>query len=171
MCLQRFCAVEFAGAGRDDDLNTNPRVRYGGFMTMSDLDQARERYRRSVAAFIRGDSEASKPLWSTRDDVTLANPLGPPAKGFEGVCDVMDRAAALIREGEGYSFETISVVETTELAYEVGIERNLAKLGDSTEKVPMSLRVTTVFRREDGEWKIVHRHADSITGHRSVDSI
>jgi ketosteroid isomerase-like protein len=35
----------------------------------------------------------------------------------------------------------------------------------------MSLRVTTVYRREDGEWKIVHRHADSITGHRSVDSI
>jgi ketosteroid isomerase-like protein len=95
-------------------------------------------------------------------------PLGPPVKGFDRVCQAMDSAGALISEGEGYTFDPNTLVETADLAYEVGIERNWAKLGDATEKVPLSLRVTTVFRREDDRWKIVHRHADPITAARPI---
>jgi ketosteroid isomerase-like protein len=137
----------------------------------SDLNQFKALYHESVAAFIRGHPEAQKPLWSSRDDVTLANPLGPPAKGPERVWEVVDRASAQISDGEGYTFDSIAAVETSDLAYEVGIERNSARLGDATEKVPIALRVTTIFRREDGEWKIVHRHADPITDQRPVESI
>lgn len=137
----------------------------------TDLNQLREQYHRSVEAFIRGDPDAQKPLWSSRDDVTLANPLGPPAKGLDGVYHVMDTASAQISDGDGYTFDTITWVETADLAYEVGIERNRVKLGNAAEKVPISLRVTTIFRREDGEWKIVHRHADPITGERSIQSV
>jgi ketosteroid isomerase-like protein len=137
----------------------------------SELNQIREQYHQSVAAFIQGDPDVQKPLWSRRDDVTLANPLGPPAKGFEAVCQVMDSTGAQISEGEGYAFDTIAWVETADLAYEVAIERNRVKLGDAAEKVPVALRVTTVFRREDDGWKIVHRHADPITTPRSVQSM
>jgi hypothetical protein len=31
--------------------------------------------------------------------------------------------------------------------------------------------VTTIFRREDGAWRIVHRHADPITSPRTPESI
>ena len=58
-----------------------------------DLSKLRDQYHQSVAAFIQGDPDVQKPLWSRRDDVTLANPLGPPAKGFDAVCQVMDHAA------------------------------------------------------------------------------
>jgi ketosteroid isomerase-like protein len=137
----------------------------------ADLTQARELYHQSVAAFIQGDPDVQKPLWSRGEDVTLANPLGPPVKGFEGVWKHADAASALISEGDSYTFDTISVVETADLAYEVGIEHNRAKLKGSTEKTPISLRVTTIFRREGDEWKIVHRHADSITEERSIQSL
>ncbi len=137
----------------------------------SDLNVLREQYHQSVAAFITGDPDAQKPLWSRRDDVTLANPLGPPARGFDEVWEAADRAARQIGGGEGYTFDTISWVETADLAYEVGLEQCRARLAGATEKVPISLRVTTVFRREDDGWKIVHRHADPITGARSVHSI
>jgi ketosteroid isomerase-like protein len=137
----------------------------------SDLNQFRDLYHKSVEAFIQGDANVQKPLWSSRDDVTLSNPLGPPAKGFDEVCQVIDRASVQISEGEGYTYDNIAFVETADLAYEVGIERNRAKLGDAAEKVPISLRVTTIFRREDGEWKIVHRHADPITEGRSIQSV
>jgi ketosteroid isomerase-like protein len=138
----------------------------------SDLNSFRDQYHQSVAAFIQGgDPDVQKPLWSRRDDVTLANPLGPPGKGFDAVCQIIDHAAFQISEGEGYTFDTIALVETADLAYEVGIEHNRAKLGDAVEKVPISLRVTTVFRREDDGWKLVHRHADPITTPRPVHSL
>jgi ketosteroid isomerase-like protein len=137
----------------------------------SDLNALRDQYHQSVAAFIRGDPEVQKALWSRRDDVTLANPLGPPAKGLEAVFEVMDRAAQQISDGEGYTFDTISWVETADLAYEVGLERNRARLAGAADKVPISLRVTTVFRREDDGWKLVHRHADPITEARSIQSL
>lgn len=137
----------------------------------SDLNQVREQYHQSVMAFIRGDSDAQKPLWSRRDDVTLANPLGPTAKGFDEVWRAAESAAEQISDGEGYTFDTISWVETADLAYEVGLERNRVRLAGATEKVLISLRVTTVFRREDDGWKVVHRHADSITDARSIQSV
>jgi ketosteroid isomerase-like protein len=138
---------------------------------MLELNEFRDRYHRSVEAFIRGDPDVQKPLWSARDDVTLANPLGPPVKGVEAVWRHLDRAASLISAGHDYTFASIAVVETADLAYEVGIESNIVTIGAATDQVSISLRVTTVFRREDGEWKIVHRHADPITEERSVQSL
>jgi ketosteroid isomerase-like protein len=133
---------------------------------MSDLDELRNRYHRSVEALIQGDPEPQRMLWSRRDDVTLANPYGPPAKGWERVCEVAAGAASLLREGEGLTFDRVSGYETADLAYEVGIQRFRAKVGGAADLTPVALRVTTIFRREDDGWKIVHRHADTITEER-----
>ena len=130
---------------------------------MSDLDDLRDRYHHSVEALIQGDPEPQMVLWSRRDDVTLANPYGPPAKGWERVCQVAARAASLMREGEGLTFDRVSGYETDDLAYDVGIQRFRAKVGGSVDMAPVALRVTRVFRREEGGWRIVHRHADTIT--------
>jgi ketosteroid isomerase-like protein len=137
---------------------------------MSDLNDLRDQYRRSLEAFIRGDPEPQKLLWSHRDDITLANPLGPPAKGYDRVCEVADIAAAQVRDGEGLTLETISFVDTPDLAYEVDIQRGRMKLGDADDMVPVALRVTSIFRREDDGWKIVHRHADPLT-ERPIQSV
>ena len=137
---------------------------------MSDLNELRERYWRSVEAFIQGDLEPQTTLWSRRDDVTLANPFGPPVKGWDRVREAMDSAASVLREGEGLTFEAISLYETVDLAYEVGVQRCRIKVGDADETVPLALRVTTIFRREDEGWKIVHRHADPVTDQRPPQS-
>jgi ketosteroid isomerase-like protein len=138
---------------------------------MSDLDELKERYRVSLEAFINGDPEPQKPLWSRREDVTLANPFGPPAKGLAQVFGAMDSAAAAIRGGEGLTFDEISSYETADLAYEVALQGGRMKLGDSPNMVPVTLRVTSIFRREDDGWKIVHRHADPITQERPPESL
>ncbi len=55
--------------------------------------------------------------------------------------------------------------------YTLEIERGRMKVGGDDEIVPVSLRVTTIFRREDGGWRVVHRHADPITAPRPIESV
>ena len=138
---------------------------------MSDLDEFKQRYRRSLEAFIQGDPEPQKSMWSQSEDVTLANPLGPPARGAEEVSRATDSAAAALREGADFTYEVISAYETTDLAYELALQGARMKLGDSPELVPVMLRVTSIFRREDDGWKVVHRHADPITQGRPPESM
>ena len=47
------------------------------------------------------------------------------------------------------------------------VERYEGKMGGSSELTPVTLRVTTILRPEDGQWKIVHRHADPSTSLQS----
>jgi len=69
------------------------------------------------------------------------------------------------------SAEIIQKHVTAELAYVVWVERQKAKVGAMEDVTPFALRVTMVFRPEDGEWKIVHRHADPITTAQPAESV
>lgn len=140
-------------------------------VTESGFQELLERYHESLDAFVTGDPEPTKLLWSRADDVTLANPLGPPARGWSEVAATIDRAAAQIREGEPCNYELVSGSVLGDLGYNLEIERTRAKVGPADEVRAITLRVTTIFRREAGEWKIVHRHADPLTDPRSLESI
>lgn len=140
-------------------------------MSGSDLDLIVEQYHRALDAVVRGDPASMKKLFSRRDDVTLANPIGPPVRGWSEVEKTMERAVSQLREGEPNRFERISGHAGTDLAYMVEIERTRMKVGGSEEASPVSLRVTTIFRLEDGLWKVLHRHADPITSPRPIESI
>jgi ketosteroid isomerase-like protein len=59
----------------------------------------------------------------------------------------------------------------TDLAYTVEVESYRARVGGAEEIVPVALRVTTIFWREEGMWKVVHRHADPITAPRPPESV
>lgn len=136
-----------------------------------DLERVAERYHRALDAFVQGNPDLAKDLFSRQEEVTLANPLGPPARGWAEVEAAMDRAVSHFREGEPIRFERISTYVATDLAYIVEIERTRVKVSVSDAASPISLRVTTIFRLEDGTWKIIHRHADPITSPRTIDSI
>jgi len=110
-------------------------------------------------------------MFSHQEDVTLANPIAPPARGWEQVAATMERAASNLRDGEITGFEIVAKYVTPQLAYIVWIERNEGKVGGSEDIAPFPIRVTMVFRPEDGTWKIVHRHADPITTTRPAESM
>lgn len=128
-------------------------------------------YHRAGVEITNGNPEVYKSLYSRRDDATLANPFGPPARGWSEVSSTLDRAAANYRDGEAVGVENISAIVGEDLAYTVEIESYRARVGRAEEVVPVSVRVTTVFGREDGVWKVLHRHADPITARRPAESV
>jgi ketosteroid isomerase-like protein len=83
----------------------------------------------------------------------------------------MKRAASNYRDGEALGVDRISTNLGRDLAYIVEVERFRSKVGGRKEVAPVSLRVTSIFRRENGRWRIVHRHADPITALQPADSV
>ncbi|HEX3327190.1 MAG TPA: nuclear transport factor 2 family protein [Actinomycetota bacterium] len=130
-----------------------------------------EEYHRAGHEITNGNAEVYKELYSRRDYVTLANPFGPPARGWEEVNATLDRAAKHYRDGEVVGFENVSTVIGSDLAYTVEIESYRARVGGAEDRSPVAVRVTTVFRREEDIWKVVHRHADPITTERPAESV
>ena len=138
---------------------------------VDDFELVVEPYHQALGEIIKGNPEGYKELYSHRDDVTLANPFGPAARGWEQVAATMERAASQFRDGEVTSIEEVAKYVTPELAYLVEMERYEAKLGGREDVTPVALRVTSIFRPEEGTWKVVHRHADPITTARPAESV
>ena len=139
--------------------------------TSEGFDAAIERYHQAAGEFVKGDNESYKALFSQGEDVTVANPFFPVTRGWENVEDRIDRAAARWSDGEVTGFENVIKYATPDLGYIVEIERFHAKIGGSQEAGPVALRVTSILRREDSDWKIVHRHADPITTEQPPESV
>ncbi len=133
-----------------------------GMSAVENFDQVLEQYHLAIGEFMKGNPEPAKKMFSRRDDVTLANPRGVVAHGWEQVAQAMERAASSRREGEIVGFEIVEKNVSSEFAYVVEVERLKGKFGGREELAPYELRATMIFRAEEGVWKVVHRHADQI---------
>jgi hypothetical protein len=96
---------------------------------VDDLEEVIEQYHLALGEFVKGNPEHVKQLYPHQEDVTLANPLGPPARGWEQVAETIDRAASNLRDGENEGFEIVAKYVTPELAYIVEIERPIGSAG------------------------------------------
>jgi ketosteroid isomerase-like protein len=138
---------------------------------VDDLDQVVEQYHLALGEVVKGDPEPLKMIYSHRAEVSLANPFGPPVRGWDEAAQTMERAAARYTDGQIVGFETVAKYVTSELACIVEVERYQAKVGGREDISPMALRVTSILRSEEGTWKVVHRHADPITTAQPAESV
>ena len=139
--------------------------------TSDDFDAAIEASHQALDRIARGDAEGFLDLYSHAEDATLANPFNPPLRGRNAIEDAGRRAAANYGDGQAVGFDNFARCVMGDLAYIVELERFETKVGGSEEITPVALRVTSIFRREHGEWKLLHRHADPITSARPPDSV
>jgi len=58
------------------------------------------------------------------------------------------------------NLEVLQMDASGDLAFWTGFQHATVHFGDRDQPVPMRIRVTEVFRRENGKWKLIHRHAD-----------
>ncbi len=140
-------------------------------MATTEIDGAIERSHAALAAIWKGDPSLYTLLFSSADDVTLGNPFGPYVRGRRKVDETVAAAALYFRDGEVTGVELIEKYVSGDLACVVEVERGRAKVGGGDELVPLALRVTSLFRLEQGVWKLAHRHADPITTARPATSV
>jgi ketosteroid isomerase-like protein len=131
-----------------------------------DLEDFVHRCEDAWQVFVTGDPGPAMLLFSRRDDVTLANPWGPAVTGWADVSKSLDAAAARFRNGHLAAFDILTKFVSDDLACYHEIERGEAMLGGGSELEPFALRVTSTYRHEDGQWRIVLRHADPIVASR-----
>ena len=124
----------------------------------ADLQQTLERVHAATVAMGHGDPEPYMRLWSRADDVSLFGAFGPCKQGWDELSRTFRWVATRFRDGE-FRCEDVVVNVSGDLAYTVGYERGTVAV-DGAEPQPMTIRVTQVYRREAGEWCLVHRHGD-----------
>jgi ketosteroid isomerase-like protein len=111
-------------------------------------------------AFVRGDPRPRMELWSRRDPVTLFGAIGMTESGWDQLSRTFEWVASRFSDVSDFRFDVEVVDVRGDMAYTAGFERfNGSIAGRPVE--PVTVRVTHVYRREDGEWKIVHRHGDN----------
>ena len=137
---------------------------------MSDLDDflttALPRQLEAERALHDGDPGPRLAMWSTKDPVTVLGAVRS-ASGWDEVSQLFRWLGSGFSDCTSYRFELVAAGVSGDLAYTAGYEHTSASW-DGVPMEPYVLRVTHGYRREDGEWKIVHRHADSVSAERDA---
>ena len=140
-------------------------------MPLTQLSHAIEASHRALGAIIRGDVEPFLALYSDADDISIGNPFGPFAVGRDGTRAAGTRAASNYSDGEIVGFDLIATYASDALACVVEVERFSVRLAGAAELASVALRVTSLYRHESDEWRLVHRHADPIVAVRPAESV
>jgi ketosteroid isomerase-like protein len=107
-----------------------------------------------------GDATGRLAMWSRTEPLTL---FGAAMSGrrWDQIAPIFEALGVRFSACTAYENEIIAAEARADLSYTVAVEHCTCSV-DGSPAAPYQLRVTTVFRREDGEWKVVHRHGDSL---------
>ncbi len=105
-----------------------------------------------------GDAAPRRAIWSRNDPVTVLG-AWKNARGQEELDDLFTHLAESLSDCTSYEFELLVAEVRGDTAYTVGLEHTSV----SVDGVPRTytLRVTQIYRREEGAWKVVHRHGSA----------
>lgn len=127
-------------------MNTNEQVR-----------QASKQFYKALNQMLNGDAEPMATVWSHGSEVSAMHPIGGREIGGEAVQASWEGVAGIASEGEVRLVDQ-RIHVGSDLAFETGTERYRATLAG--EEIEGENRVTNIYRREEGTWKMVHHHTD-----------
>lgn len=127
-----------------------------------DFEQFMKRREAASNAFLTANAEPLKQISAKELPATLFGPRGDCVQGASQVDEANAAGSKRFKSSRKNAFEVMHMAAEGDLAYWVGIQRSIVELQGRDGAFPFDLRVTEIFRREGGEWKLVHRHADKL---------
>ncbi len=125
--------------------------------TEDEVKGASSKFYEGLSRMAAGDAGQLSDIWSHSETVTTMHPIGGEQIGWSAVKESFEQVAGLASSGY-VEIADQSIQTGGDLAYELGTERGQFKLAGET--ITIDQRVTNIYRREGGEWKLVHHHAD-----------
>ena len=123
----------------------------------NEVRQASEQFYAALNRMGNGDASAMPDIWSHSATVTTMHPIGGRQVGWDEVKEPWGQVGQLASDAQiALNDQLIQV--SGDMAYEVGLEQGQFTLAG--EPIAIDHRVTNIYRRENGAWKIVHHHAD-----------
>ena len=119
--------------------------------------QASQKFYAALNSMAKGDASLMAEIWSHGSTVTTMHPIGVRQVGWDEVKTPWQQVAQLSTDGQVKLNDQLIQV-SGDMAYEVGTEQGQLKMAG--KEISIDQRVTNVYRREAGEWKIVHHHTD-----------
>ncbi|HMK91912.1 MAG TPA: SgcJ/EcaC family oxidoreductase [Thermoleophilia bacterium] len=125
--------------------------------TQDDVRAVSTQFYAALNSMTDGDASPMADVWSHDASVTTLHPIGGRQTGWDEVRGSFDGVAELASSGR-VELREQSIQVVGDLAYEIGIEYGQATIAG--ERIAIEQRVTNIYRRQDGVWKIVHHHTD-----------
>lgn len=125
--------------------------------TEDEVRKASEQFYAALNRMANGDAGSLADIWSHSATVTTMHPIGGREVGWDEVKGPWQQVAQLASGGQVKLSDQLIQV-SGDMAYEVGTEQGQFTLAG--EQVSIEQRVTNIYRREAGGWKIVHHHTD-----------
>ncbi len=130
---------------------------------MTDLESFRalisQRQHEAEEAFVRGDVRPRLQMWSHNDPVSLFAAVGPSKTGWNELDPAFHAVASRLVGGHDVSYEIMAFDVTDEMAWTAGFVHFTVSI-DGGPLTRYTLRITHAYRREAGEWKVVHEHSN-----------
>jgi ketosteroid isomerase-like protein len=114
--------------------------------------------RDAETALHNGDAAPRLSIWSSREPVSVFG-AGRSATGQKQVRELFVALAEAFSDCTSHVYEIVAAEVIGDMAFTAGYERTEASIDEDRRQYV--LRVTQIYRREDGEWKVAHRHADT----------
>jgi hypothetical protein len=123
------------------------------------LEWVRTRLYEAEVALHNGDIAPRLAIWSTTEPVTVHG-AWKSTTSYPETKETFTWLEQTFSNCTSYSFELVAADVVGDMAYTVGYEHIQTSVNG--EPRTFTLRATQVYRREDGEWKVAHRHADTV---------
>lgn len=127
-----------------------------------DFEQFMKQRDKASLAYLNGESGPLGEIVARHSPASFFGPRGGYTQGAEAVWSKYEHDGTNFEKGSQGEIEILHMEASDGLAYWVGFQRATAFMRGRAEAVPFNLRVTEIFRREGGTWKLIHRHADPL---------